>query len=155
MFTDLDLNRKRLKESQWVILLMPAAFFWRRLFMSLSLVFVDTFFWGQIAIQLYTSTAMLILVGEIKPYKSKFTTGMEMFNECITLIILYMVMCFTQFVGDPSTRGLCGWGFIGVTSLFVAVHLTILICGSCCAVRLWCRRRDHEAKKEAYRSMAA
>ena len=98
---------------------------------------------------------MLILYGHIKPYESKFTTGMELFNESMTICILYMVLCFTPFVGDPSTRSFCGWGLIGLTSLFTAVHLTILFGSTCCSIRLYCRRRDLKDRQEAHKDKLA
>ena len=46
LLTDLDLNKARFKDSQWVILLTPAAFFVRRFIFCCLLVFSDDFFWG-------------------------------------------------------------------------------------------------------------
>ena len=46
LLTGLDLNKAHYKESQWVIILTPAAFFVRRFILSCLLVFIDDFFWG-------------------------------------------------------------------------------------------------------------
>lgn len=54
---------------------------------------------------------------------------MELFNEVITLFTLYLMMCFSDFVVDPETRSFCGFGFIGVISLYAAVHIMFLLTG--------------------------
>ena len=40
-------------------------------------------------------------------------------------------MCFTDFVGDPLTRNLCGKVFIGILCIFAAVHMIFLLQNLC------------------------
>lgn len=74
---------------------------------------------------------------------------MELFNECVVTVLLYLVLCFSPFVGDPEVRSLCGWAFIGIASLFAAMHVTLLFGNTCCSIRHCCRRKKLEAAKEA------
>ena len=78
-----------------------------------------------------TSTALIILIGWHMPLESKFANAMELFNEVTTLCTLYMVMGFSDYVGDPNTRSLCGRAFIGIVVFFMATHLLVLV-GSMC-----------------------
>ena len=90
-----DLERK---EIRWIVLLVPVFFFLRRLLMGLTLIFWSDFLWGQICIQFFLSTALVIILGWFRPLDSSFTNNMEILNEMTTLCILYMIMCFSDFV---------------------------------------------------------
>ena len=81
-----------------------------------------------------TSTALVILIGWHRPLDSSFANNMELFNEAITVCVLYMVMCFSDFVGDPVTRSLCGRAFIGIMAFFLATHLLFLFGNMCKAI---------------------
>ena len=48
-------------------------------------------------------------------------------NEVTNLILLYHVMSFTDFVGDPEFRYGLGWSFILFLSANLLVHLVLLI----------------------------
>ena len=65
---------------------------------------------------------MLIFLGWVRPFDSNFANNMELFNECITLVTLYILMCFSDFVIDPEARSTCGYWFIGTVCLYAAVH---------------------------------
>ena len=69
---------------------------------------------------------MLILVGWVRPLDSNFANNLEIFNEWITLMTLYMLMCFSDFVGEPEARSTCGYWFIGTVCLYALVHFYFL-----------------------------
>ena len=48
-------------------------------------------------------------------------------NEATNFIMLYHVMCFTDFVPEAEDRYLIGWSFLFFISLNLLVHLTLLI----------------------------
>lgn len=130
------------------MILIPAAFFLRRLLMCLTLVFWSRFIWGQIAIQFLTSTALVILIGWYRPLDSAYANNMELLTEVATLWILYTVICFSNFILEPATRHLCGYGFIGVLALFVAIHLLVLVYSICKALKFYIRKRYYDRKKK-------
>ena len=74
---------------------------------------------------------------------------MELLNEITTLCTLYMVMCFSDYVGEPTTRNNCGFGFIGVLGIFIATHVFFLIVSVVLAVRFSIRRRYYTGKRKA------
>lgn len=72
---------------------------------------------------------------------------MEILNEMTTLCILYMVMCFSDFVGEPATRHKCGYMFIGVLATFVVIHLLFLGASIYKALRHYVLHRYYEGKR--------
>ena len=73
-----------------------------------------------------TSTFMIILLQWSNLLESKLAKNMETFNEVITLLTLYLLMCFCDFVGDAETRAECGKGFIAVLIFYASVHMYLL-----------------------------
>lgn len=94
--------------------------------MSLVLVFWAEFFWGQVALQLYLSVFLLIFLGWSRPLDSNFANNMEIFNEVISILTLYCLMLFSDFISDPAARAVCGYGFIAIVCLYAAVHIFFL-----------------------------
>ena len=77
---------------------------------------------------------MLVFIGWHRPLQSNFANNMEILNEMTILFALYLVMCYTDFVGEPETRNICGWAFIGVISIFLSIHIIFLFGGACKSV---------------------
>ena len=94
--------------------------------MALTIVFWNDFFFGQISIQFGIGICMIIFLQWVRPLESNFATNLETFNEVINLFTFYLLLSFSDFVGEAETRGYCGWFFIGVTCFFAAVHFCIL-----------------------------
>ena len=44
------------------------------------------------------STALLIIIGWIRPFESRYLNRLELFSEYVTTCTLYTVMLFTDFV---------------------------------------------------------
>ena len=103
--------------------------------MCITLIFWRDFFWGQVAVSLGISVGLVIFMGWFRPLDTSFANNMEMFNEIITLCALYLMMCFSDFVGDPETRSLCGIAFIFVICLYAANHILFLLINVCMQVR--------------------
>ena len=109
--------------------------------MCITLIFWKDFFWGQIAVQLGVSVGLVIFMGWFRPLDTRFANNMEMFNEIITLCALYLMLCFSDFVGDPETRSFCGIAFISVICLYAANHILFLVINVCMQVRHLIRTR--------------
>lgn len=77
---------------------------------------------------------------------------METFNELINLLILYHLICFSEFVGDPLTRRKLGFVYIGAVCFFALVHLTIMLRSSIKQGWSWLKQRysrwQEKRKKE-------
>ena len=96
------------RQRKWYVLFVPMTYFLRRLGLGLVCIFWIDFFWGQVAIQLMTSVFVIILLHWAKPMGSRFDTYIETFNEIITLITLYCLMCFSDFILDEQRRSELG-----------------------------------------------
>ena len=111
---------------QVAVLIFAMVFFMRRLLLCLTLVFWTEFFWGQVALQFGLSTLLIIVIHWTRPLDSDFATRMETFNECTNMVVLYMLMLFSDFVGKPETRSQIGLIYIGVIICFALVHLVFI-----------------------------
>ena len=108
------------------VLIFSMVFFVRRLLLSLTLVFWMEFFWGQVALQFGLSTMLIIVIHWTRPLDSDFATRMETFNECTNMVVLYMLMLFSDFVDKPETRSQIGLLYIGVIICFALVHMVFI-----------------------------
>ena len=91
------------RRSKW-ILLYPAIFFARRIALITSVLLIGNFLWIQLAIQFTFCTTMVIYLMHVKPLETSFANKMEVFNECTIIFLHYGLMCFTDFVPEPSIR---------------------------------------------------
>ena len=55
--------------------------------------------------------------------------------ECTTLFVLYMLLCFSDFVPDAKTRSMLGLVFVGIVSTNVSVHMINVLIQLCCSTR--------------------
>ena len=90
---------------------------------------------------------MIILIGWHRPLDSNFANNMELLNELTTLWILYTVMCFSDFVGDPVMRNLVGWAFISILGVFLSIHLMFLFGNTCKSLYRSLRRCYYKHKR--------
>ena len=67
--------------------------------------------------------------------ESNFANNMELFNEVITLFVLYLLMCFSDFVADPETRNECGKALIALCCCYALVHILFLIINTVLQIR--------------------
>ena len=68
-------------------------------------------------------------------FESNKTKRQELFNETLTLLVLYTLMLFTDFVGSADTRYDIGYAYLGIICLYAVVNILVLTTDSCCKVR--------------------
>ena len=129
------------EEGHWMILLFPAMYFIRRMALTLTAVYWSKFFWGQICCQFAISTTLIIFLQWSKPLKSKLENNLETFNECMTLVALYLLMCFTDFVSSPVDRDMIGYYYIAIILIFVGVHMLLMLTAILYSLRLFVKRQ--------------
>ena len=59
--------------------------------------------------------------------KTTLDNNKEIFNEITVLLLSYLILSFTEAVGDPETRSIYGRIFIFICILNVFVHLIFLL----------------------------
>lgn len=69
----------------------------------------------------------IILIGMFEPYTSKYEHNMELFNESMILVILYIYMCFSDFIENPETKFTMGFVCCIVVSLHFIGNILIII----------------------------
>ena len=115
MYADLEI-----KNGSYV-LIHVFNFFFRRLVIPLSVVYSH-----NIVVQIHAMTGstllQLIIIGYVKPFKGgSFANKMEMFNECMLLLIMYTMMCFTDLVPDVRIQYKMGY----ISCVLVVGHLLV------------------------------
>ena len=66
----------------------------------------------------------------LKPLESRGTLMKQTLDECTYLVLVYLLMCFTNFIPDPEVRNQVGIAYISVMMLNMGVHLLFLISSS-------------------------
>ena len=94
------------------------------------------------------STALIIIIGYAMPYESKRANRLELFNESITVTMLYVLQLFTDFIGSAEDRHRCGYIFIALVAVFTIVHIGLLVVSSLVRVKVALKRRKLLKKKE-------
>ena len=98
---------------------------------------------------------MIIYLMHVWPLETTFATKMEVFNECTIIVLHYGLMCFTDYVPEPSTRYQIGWPYIALFLSNLLVHLSLLVLGSSKQVNNCCRRRYYNRRRALALSHAA
>ena len=110
-----------------VSLLSPLIFFARRLIMGLSLVHYHGLFVSQVIIQTCSTLGIMVSFSVTKPLKSIGMHKLAMFNEAASLLILYTLLCFTDWIADHELSHQIGFVYIATVILLCLVHVLVLI----------------------------
>jgi len=113
-------------------ILITCVFCLRRIIYALIIVFLNP--WP--AIQLMAMLAHCsFTMGYImcnRPFKLPLLNGLEFLNEASITLIVYHLLAFTDFVGNPETQFKVGYSIIVVTGVNIVVNLGFMVvnCGS-------------------------
>ena len=69
---------------------------------------------------------MIIYLVYFFPLKERKMVKLETFNEITTVVLMYHLMCFSNFVPEAETRNQIGFSFIGIASMNILVHFYLL-----------------------------
>ena len=139
---ELDMDKDKRKEA----LIYPFLFILRRIVFMISVIFMAHFTWSQIAINFASSFTMVIYFGFVWPFESHGITKLEIFNEIITILLCYFMLCFTDWVPKAELRYAIGWIFIIVISLHLGFHLVILLNNTYIIVKQKAREKFYKRK---------
>lgn len=70
--------------------------------------------------------AVLIMVGLTRPLSTPFENKQELYNNFSILVVSYCLLCFTNFVPDPTTRYNIGYIMILLTIQNIVVGLSFI-----------------------------
>ena len=102
-------------------------FFARRMLLCVSLVFYQSFFWGQLVTQYLSTITVIIVLLSARPMKTSFSNKKEVFNELCTLFFLYCLQCFTDWIPDNGLSHDIGTAYIVSVIIFGVIHIVMLL----------------------------
>ena len=77
------------------------------------------------------------------PFEDPLPLDLEIFNEVTTIMLLYHVTCFTEFIPSALTHALIGYSFLALMLGNMAVHLFFLSRSSIKGCMYKYRKRRH------------
>ena len=83
---------------------------------------------------------MAIYLVWYKPMESPLANVIEVMNEYTIIVLLYGLMCFTDFLPSPNSRSVIGLVYIGVFITNVFVHIIKLLLQTCYKMKLGCKK---------------
>ena len=91
----------------------------------------------------------LIFLLHFDMYLERLVEKLEIFNEVTTLVLLYHLLGFTNFVSDIETQYIIGFSFVFFLSGNMATHVYFLLRSSCrdCKTKYKQRQRIKKMRK--------
>ena len=74
---------------------------------------------------------MIIYLVWVSPFQSSIMNGIEVMNEITVMLLLYLILSFTDWIESASDRYFFAWFFIGFTCANLLAHLFVLLTASC------------------------
>jgi len=98
-------------------------------------------------------TVQVLLITKLRPLHSQRETLLELFNEVVTLLSTYLVMCCSSWIPDEDDKLQIGYLLIFVVSSHLFVHLSLILKGTLCECnQRYCvigdKERSENAKKK-------
>jgi len=81
--------------------------------------------------------AVIIYLGQVQPFKDRGYERMETFNEITTLLLVYFLAIFTDWVPSRDTHFDVGWVFCCIVIFNIVVHMVVMWRNICRAARVW------------------
>ena len=98
----------------------------RRLLLGILVVYSrDTLYW-QIMGLVYQTVVALIIVGQTWPLETKTGNKMEFFNETMIMFVMYIMICFTDFMPDREVRNILGYLCMVVVGSHIGVNIVFM-----------------------------
>ena len=76
---------------------------------------------------IFTVQVQMMIICYCNVYESVHQRRMEMFNETMVTLIMYSIICFTDFVPDANNRYGIGYVSIGLIGIHFTVNIAILL----------------------------
>ena len=118
----------------------------------MAAIFWRGFLWGQLAVQFTCCVTSMIYLLTFWPFEDPLFTKMELMNEIFSLLLLYHMLTFTDWLPSAEHRYLSGWSFAFFTCLNMAMHLTNLLKDQIRSLSIKVKKKLH---KKTPRELAA
>ena len=134
-------DKKGLLTNRTLTMLFPLFFVLRRLIFSAAALFLSQYPVLQLISLYYVTTLMIIFLMWHMPFEEPWDNLTEVFNEVTTILLLYFMNTFSDFVPEASQRYQNAWFFIAILSVNILFHLSFLAKGILDELLLKCERR--------------
>ena len=78
---------------------------------------------------------------------------MEYFNECILMLTMYTILCYSPFILSQATKFKLGYATIGIVAIHLACNLFFIFKETVLLMRLKCRRYRHMRRYKKWRKL--
>ena len=136
-------------KNEWSLMLVPMIFFYRRLLYVYSALLLGKYLIAQLFIQLFMILFYLTILHTFRPLESRKSLLQNTIDECTYLLLIYILLCFTNFIPDPEMRYNFGIVYIIVIFSNVGFHLILMINSSIKSLVLLVKR--YKARRHLYR----
>ena len=131
-----------------VVMIYIIISFYRRSLTAMAILALYDYPVAQVIICILITLIYLVYVMSYEVFYARNERTIEIINELVTLITLYILMCFTdQFVSKAETRLYIGFVLIGITGCNFLINLVPLlfkvIKDACRKIRRIIARRKH------------
>ena len=109
------------------LMLVPMIFFYRRLLYVYSALLLGEYLLLQLVIQIFMIQFFLTILYSFRPLESRLTLHKQTFDEFTYLFLIYILLCFTNFIPDPIMRSKLGVAYNSVIFTNVGFHLIFMI----------------------------
>lgn len=118
-------------------LFFPLMMLCRRIVFVVTVIAMNNFVWLQLALQFACTIASMIYLLQLWPHESPTATRTEVFNEVINLILMYHLLCFTDFVPGPEVRYSIGYTYILFVVISMTIHISMLFFNAFLGIKAW------------------
>ena len=109
------------------MLAVPIFFFIRRLLLTGAIILFNDYAQAQLMLMFSLSMIYLSFLLRTMPLASRRANQLEIFNEITMLMLLYILLLFTQFVPSAAARYNCGYAYMFVNGANILTHLIIMV----------------------------
>jgi hypothetical protein len=117
----------QMRPGRKIYLLYYIIFSLRRLIFCALAFYCTTVVFFQVQMLMFLNLFILLYIGGVQPFDTKFKNQIEMFNEfCICILTIQMTL-FTDFVGRKDAQFDAGWQMVGVMVVNMFCNLSIVL----------------------------
>ena len=134
------------------IFIQPIFFLLRRLALACAIVYMNDNFAGQIFVIALQTLASAMVLSYAQAFRSKQRHRMELFNEVVFLLILYTILCFSDWLGDEELQLKIGFVSCSLICIHLGLNFLLIIVTAVRSTKRRCQirilRKKHQKDRE-------
>ena len=108
------------------VILIPLTYLLRRLLLAYIVIYPHNLIF-QYIIMMLTIIFQITIVGMIEPFNTRYEHRMTLANEAFVMCVLYVYLCFSDFVQTPEDKYTMGFACIVVVGLHMLFNFGIIM----------------------------